>query len=134
MERYRGVPRACSTLVFLCCLLYYRRQSRMLKGYAKISLRASIFLIYFFIFNFFRRRKSLLIICSIKENTKIFPKAVSPIFQKKRTRWGRSSHCGVAETNPTSNHEAVIPWPPLSGLRIWHCHELWCRLAAAAPM
>ena len=21
---------------------------------------------------------------------------------------------------------------PLSGLRIWHCHELWCRLAAVA--
>ena len=37
--------------------------------------------------------------------------------------------------NPMRNHEVVdlIPvldqWVKgLSGLRIWHCHELWCRL------
>ena len=30
--------------------------------------------------------------------------------------------------NPTGLHEGVVgflAW--LSGLRIWHCHELWCR-------
>ena len=29
----------------------------------------------------------------------------------------------------TSTHEDVgsIPGLPLSGLRLWHCHELWCR-------
>ena len=34
-----------------------------------------------------------------------------------------SSYCGIAEMNLTSIHEAS-----LSGLGIWHCHELWCRL------
>ena len=33
-----------------------------------------------------------------------------------------SSHCGSAEMNPTSIHEAS-----LSGLRTWHCHELRYR-------
>jgi len=32
-------------------------------------------------------------------------------------------------TNPTRNHEAAGSIPGLaSGLRIWHCRELWCRL------
>ncbi|XP_020949087.1 protein FAM76A isoform X2 [Sus scrofa] len=36
-----------------------------------------------------------------------------------------SSHCGAAETNPTNQRFRV---PPLAnGLRIWRCHELWCR-------
>ena len=31
--------------------------------------------------------------------------------------------------NPTSIHEDVGSIPAsLSGLRIWRCHELWCRL------
>ena len=31
-------------------------------------------------------------------------------------------------TNPTRSHEvAVRSLPLLSGLRIWRCHELWCR-------
>ena len=28
-------------------------------------------------------------------------------------------------TNPTSIHEDMGSIPKLSGLRIWHCHELW---------
>ena len=35
-----------------------------------------------------------------------------------------SSRHGVAETNPTRNHEISAS---LSGLRILRCHELWCR-------
>ena len=32
-------------------------------------------------------------------------------------------------TNPTRNHEvAGLILALLSGLRIWHCRELWCRL------
>ena len=32
-------------------------------------------------------------------------------------------------TNPTRNHEvAGSVLPLLSGLTIWRCHELWCRL------
>ena len=32
-------------------------------------------------------------------------------------------------TNPTTNKEAAGSIPGLaSGLRIWHCRELWCRL------
>ena len=56
-----------------------------------------------------------------------------------------TSHCGTAEMNLTSIREDVVrPLASLSGLRIWHCHELcvshrcssdlallwlWCRLA-----
>ena len=29
--------------------------------------------------------------------------------------------------NPTSNHEVAGSLALLSGLRIWHCRELWCR-------
>ena len=39
----------------------------------------------------------------------------------------RNSHCGATETNLTRNHE-VPSLVSLSGLRIWHCGELWCRL------
>ena len=40
----------------------------------------------------------------------------------------RSSCCGSVVTNPTSIHEDMV-WSlaPLSGLRIWRCHKLWCR-------
>ena len=35
---------------------------------------------------------------------------------------------GAEETNPTRNDEVVGLIPAsLSGLRIWHCRELWCR-------
>ena len=41
---------------------------------------------------------------------------------------GRSLH-GSAETNLTSIHEDTGSSPSsLSGLRIWRCRELWCRL------
>ena len=36
----------------------------------------------------------------------------------------RSFRCGAAEMNPTRNQEVVAL---LSGLRIWHCRELWSR-------
>ena len=36
---------------------------------------------------------------------------------------------GTVEMNPTRNHEvAVLSLASLSGLRIWRCHELLCRL------
>uniref|UniRef100_A0A8W4FIM3 Zinc finger protein 446 n=1 Tax=Sus scrofa TaxID=9823 RepID=A0A8W4FIM3_PIG len=54
-----------------------------------------------------------------------------PGAQRDRPALGRylgSSCCGAAETNPTRNHEVVVrSLASLSGLRIWHCHELWCR-------
>ena len=37
-----------------------------------------------------------------------------------------SSRCSSAGCNPDSIHE-VWSLPSLSGLRIWSCHELWCR-------
>ena len=41
---------------------------------------------------------------------------------------GWSSHRGAVETNPTRNHEVAGSIPAsLSGLRIRHCHELWCQ-------
>ena len=54
----------------------------------------------------------------------------------------QSSHCGSAVRNPTSIHEEAGLIPGLSGLRIWRCPELGCRLkiwlrsaaAAAAPI
>ena len=45
---------------------------------------------------------------------------------KKRKFW--SSHSGAVETNPSRNHEVAIQSLAfLSGLRIWHSSELWCR-------
>ena len=39
-----------------------------------------------------------------------------------------SSHCGTVETNSIRNHKiAVRSLALLSGLRIRHCCELWCR-------
>ena len=47
---------------------------------------------------------------------------------KKNGLKTRSSHCGSAETNLTSIHETQVQsLASISGLRIWHCHELWCR-------
>ena len=36
--------------------------------------------------------------------------------------------CGLAKTNLTSIHEDTV-WflALLIGLRIWHCHQLWCK-------
>ena len=40
----------------------------------------------------------------------------------------RSSHCDSVVMNPASIHEDMgRSLAPLSGLRIWHCLELWCR-------
>ena len=45
------------------------------------------------------------------------------------------AHCVSVVMNPTSIHEHVGSVPgPFSGLRIWSCCELWCRLAATAPV
>ena len=40
----------------------------------------------------------------------------------------RSSHCGSVETNPTigAMRLQVRSLASHSGLRIWHCRELWC--------
>ena len=46
----------------------------------------------------------------------------------------RSSHSGTVETNPTRNHEVAGSIPGLSGLRIRHCRDLWCRPVATAPI
>ena len=48
---------------------------------------------------------------------------------------GGSSRRAAGETNPARNHEVgVRSLALLSGLRIWRCHELWCRPAATAPV
>ena len=45
----------------------------------------------------------------------------------KRCSGGSYCH-GAVEMNPTRNHEvAVWSLASLSVLRIWCCHELWCR-------
>ena len=47
----------------------------------------------------------------------------------QKVRWG-SSHCGSGVTNLTSIHKDTGSIPGLiqvSGLRIQHCRELWCR-------
>ena len=41
---------------------------------------------------------------------------------------------GSVETNLTSIHEDTGSVSGLSELRIWRCHELWCRPAAVAPV
>ena len=38
-----------------------------------------------------------------------------------------SSHPGPAEKKLTSMRKQVRSLALLIGLRIWHCHELWCR-------
>ena len=40
----------------------------------------------------------------------------------------RSPHCGSVVTKLTSIHEDAGSIPVLSGLKSWHCHELWYRL------
>ena len=48
--------------------------------------------------------------------------------QKKEKKKKRSSCCSTVEVNPISIHEDAGSIPALlSGLRIWHCRELWCR-------
>ena len=44
------------------------------------------------------------------------------------------SHCGAAETNPTSDHELEDNLASCSGLRIERCCELGGRPAAVAPI
>ena len=40
-----------------------------------------------------------------------------------------TSHCGTVEANMSRDHEVVVSIPGLaSGLRIWHCRKLCCRL------
>ena len=47
---------------------------------------------------------------------------------KKIKNKSRSSCCGSEEINLTSIHEnAVWSLASFSGLKIWHCHELWYR-------
>ena len=45
-----------------------------------------------------------------------------------KNAYDQSSHCGIVETNPTSIMRMQV-WSlaSLSGSRIWHCSELWCR-------
>ena len=50
------------------------------------------------------------------------------IFNYKNDLTGSSHHCSV-ETNLTRIHEMQVQsLALLSGLRIQHCCELWCRL------
>ena len=45
-----------------------------------------------------------------------------------------SSCCGAAETDPTRIHEDTDSAPGLTQIRKQLCGELWCRLAAIAPI
>ena len=51
--------------------------------------------------------------------------------KKKKKKIPGSSYCGSAVRNPANIHEdlgsisGLVQW--VLGLRIWHCHELWCR-------
>ena len=54
---------------------------------------------------------------------------IAPSLSTSENNRGRSSCCGSAVTNPTGIHEDVgLTLAMLSGLRIWHRSELWCRL------
>ena len=59
---------------------------------------------------------------------------------EKRKLWKCKSRmwsfpCGTVEMNLTGIHEDVCSIPGLArGLRMRHCCELWCRLAAAAQV
>ena len=49
--------------------------------------------------------------------------------KKQNTSEFLISHCGSVVRNPTGIHADMGSIPGLlSGLRIWHCHELRCRL------
>ena len=57
------------------------------------------------------------------------PLQVQGVTREPRGRAGWSSHCGSAVNNPTRNNEVAVPsLALLSGLRIWHCRDLWRRL------
>ena len=49
------------------------------------------------------------------------------VYLNKAQFW--SSHRGSVEMNPTRIHKDAgsIPGPTQLRLRIWRCHELWCR-------
>ena len=47
---------------------------------------------------------------------------------------GESCCQDSAETNLSTIHEDADSIRGLSALRIQHCHELWCRSAAVAPI
>ena len=68
------------------------------------------------------------VLLSVKTHNTIFANTINKIFF-----W--SSHRGAAETNLTRNNdiEGSIQ-ASLSGLRIWCCRKLWCRLATVAPI
>ena len=52
--------------------------------------------------------------------------------RKRKADW-KSSRCGAAEKNPTSNHEDAGSIHGLTqGVKDQHCYELWHRLAAVA--
>ena len=56
-------------------------------------------------------------------------KCFSKMLETKSTKIFWEFPCGSVVANLTSIHEDVGLIPgPLSGLRIWHCHDLWCRL------
>ena len=54
---------------------------------------------------------------------------VSAVVQWVKNLTSGSFHCGSVVMSLTSNHEVVSSsLASLSGLRIQHCLELWCRL------
>ena len=50
------------------------------------------------------------------------------MFHLEKYRFYGSSRCGTVETKLTRKHEVAGSIPGLAqGLRIWCCHEQWCR-------